>query len=356
MATMEDPNWEGRRTMPGLTTFAVKVRGRLGRLKRRAERRWAGAVVAGELPLWSVERRAHYRGRLFMDGWIFHNHHDVTSLAIRLPNGEVIEAEGYGQESLEVAALHGDRATNCRFSLSVTIEDAEDARQSTLICRLKGAMPVVLDNLDRNLLADPFHQVWPHFHELVRAKQSPKVLEIGSRARSGNVNVEWLPDDASYVGFDVLDGPNVDVVGDAHRLASYFPDASVDAIYSVSTIEHLAMPWKAVLEMNAILKPGGLVFAATHQTWPVHDDPWDFWRFSSYTWKVLFNTASGFEIVEVAMGERASVVADFLTPAAMKMDLQPAFLGSAVIARKVSGTDLRWDVDPDLFAEAEYPG
>lgn len=216
--------------------------------------------------------------------------------------------------------------------------------------------PVALaENLNRNLGADPFNQLYLQFHEMVRSLGAPTIVEVGSRARSGNVHVGWLPKDATYTGFDVRDGPNVDLVGDAHKISDYFPNSSVDAIFSLSTIEHLAMPWKAVVEMNSILKIGGLMFVGTHQTWPVHDAPWDFWRFSSYTWRTLFNEATGFEIVDVAMGERASVVADFLTPATAGLDLQPAFLGSSVIARKVGSTDLDWDVDPSMTTDSDYP-
>jgi hypothetical protein len=34
---------------------------------------------------------------------------------------------------------------------------------------------------------------------------------------------------------------------------------------------------KVALEMNRIMKTGGLVMLATHQTWPLHEVPWDFW-------------------------------------------------------------------------------
>lgn len=305
--------------------------------------------------MWSVEHASHFRGHFYVDGWAFHPRRRIKWVALDFPGGTRTKVGGYGQPSPDVAAHHGAPATDCRFSFRVAVPDPHEARNASLVFGLGRGSEASVSDLSRNLGRDPFHQLFPRFQELVRAFPAAQIVEIGSRARSGNVNIDWLPSDASYVGFDVRDGPNVDVVGDAHHISRHFPPASVDAIYSVSTVEHLAMPWKAVLEMNAILKPGGLVFAGTHQTWPVHDEPWDFWRFSSYSWSTLFNAATGFELVDVTMGERASVVADFVTEATAWLDYQPAFLGSSVIARKIASTDLTWDVDLGIATEHEYP-
>ena len=47
------------------------------------------------------------------------------------------------------------------------------------------------------------------------------------------------------------------------------------------------MPWKAILEINAVLAEGGLLFVATHQSWPPHELPWDFWRYSPAAFQAL---------------------------------------------------------------------
>jgi hypothetical protein len=57
---------------------------------------------------------------------------------------------------------------------------------------------------------DPVHAVFHRFVEEVNALERPRVLEIGSRARSGNVQTHRFPR-AEYVGFDVLAGENVQV-------------------------------------------------------------------------------------------------------------------------------------------------
>lgn len=49
--------------------------------------------------------------------------------------------------------------------------------------------------------------------------QNLRILEIGSREVTGASSARKLFFNAKYVGFDYYPGPNVDVVGDAHKLS-----------------------------------------------------------------------------------------------------------------------------------------
>ena len=129
------------------------------------------------------------------------------------------------------------------------LPDAEEARQATLILRGRKS-EVVIEDPTEELATDPINQLFPRFQEMVGAIDSPTVVEIGARARSGTLNNAWLPNGAKYIGFDIVDGPNVDLVGDAHDIARHFEAASIDAVFSISTLEHLAMPWKIVAQLN----------------------------------------------------------------------------------------------------------
>jgi hypothetical protein len=203
---------------------------------------------------------------------------------------------------------------------------------------------------------DQYHVLTSGFVSDLRASAPDfRVLEIGSRARSGHVRREMLGD-VDYVGVDIVDGPNTDVVADAHELSRHFEPESFDAVFSFSTFEHLAMPWKVAVEINKVLKVGGKVLVASHQTFPLHDAPWDFWRFSDSAWRSLFNRSTGFDIVATAMGESASIVAHLLHEATRTLETQPAYIGSAVVAVKVGPTDLAWDVPISVISDQMYPG
>jgi 2-polyprenyl-3-methyl-5-hydroxy-6-metoxy-1,4-benzoquinol methylase len=53
----------------------------------------------------------------------------------------------------------------------------------------------------------------------------------------------------------------VDIVGDAHKLSSYFENGKqFDIVFSSAVFEHFAMPWIVATEIAKILKVGGFVF------------------------------------------------------------------------------------------------
>lgn len=135
------------------------------------------------------------------------------------------------------------------------------------------------------------------FFQRVRALPRSRVLEIGSRRIVAPISKGRLGPCAEYVGLDVMEGPNVDVVGDVHDLGPHFEPEQFDAVVSYSVFEHVAMPWKAALEISRILKPGGLVYIATHHDFPIHELPWDFWRFGFDALPTAFSPALGFRLV-----------------------------------------------------------
>lgn len=203
-----------------------------------------------------------------------------------------------------------------------------------------------------------FHELFQEFQETVRGMTEPVVVEIGARDVMGVVRRDLFPTAKRFVGFDIHPGRGVDVVGDAHRLSTFFEASSVDAVFSASVFEHLVFPWKVVLEINRVLKPGGYVFLSTHPTWPAHELPWDFWRFPVAGISNLFIPQTGFELVAASEGlpcRAYSLVPDAPTRLLYRYTMN---MGVAVIARKTGDYDperLRWDIDIRSVVESEYP-
>jgi SAM-dependent methyltransferase len=207
--------------------------------------------------------------------------------------------------------------------------------------------------LHRRRPDDPYHAVFDDFIALANDRGPIRVLELG--ARGAQVDPR-LTNVSEYVGFDIHAGPNVTVTGDAHEL-SRLVEGPFDAIYAISTFEHLAMPWKVVLEINAVLAEGGLLCIATHQTWPPHELPWDFWRFSPAAFQALLNPHTGFEIVRAELGLPAVVVPMVRDTGMRGLHRSEASLGTSVVARKRSAPrpDLRWDLTAADVIASEYP-
>lgn len=89
--------------------------------------------------------------------------------------------------------------------------------------------------------------------------------------------------------------PNVDVVGDAHRLP--FSANSIGALHCEAVLEHLERPERAVAEMFRVLRPGGYVFAATPFLQAFHGYPDHFQNFTLAGHTALF-ARSGFDVID----------------------------------------------------------
>ena len=109
---------------------------------------------------------------------------------------------------------------------------------------------------------------------------------------------------SKFIGVDVHMAGNVDVAGDAHYLHELIGEASVDGVFSMAVMEHLSFPWLFAASVNRTLRLGGLTFHLTHQSFPIHEEPNDFWRFSDNALRILFGPELGFEIVSAGMHNR----------------------------------------------------
>lgn len=205
---------------------------------------------------------------------------------------------------------------------------------------------------------DPYHQVFPEFQTLVQGIPAPVVLEIGARNVSGVTRRQLFPSAGRYIGFDIHSGEGVDVVGDAHQLANHFAPNSIDAVMAFSVFEHLVFPWKVILEINRVLKPGGYVFVATHPTWPAHELPWDFWRYPMAGLVHLFIRDTGFEVIRAAEGLPCKLYSLVTDPPTRALYLFHLNMGVAVLARKICDYDsarLKWEIDVRQAVRSQYP-
>jgi SAM-dependent methyltransferase len=107
------------------------------------------------------------------------------------------------------------------------------------------------------------------------------VLDLGAGLRPF---ADLLP--GRTIALDHRARPDVDLIGDAHRLP--FRDATFDAIVCTEVFEHLLDPPTAANEMIRVLKPGGRLALTTRFCFPLHDRPGDYWRFTPYTLARLF--------------------------------------------------------------------
>jgi SAM-dependent methyltransferase len=185
-----------------------------------------------------------------------------------------------------------------------------------------------------------------------------KILEIGSREVTGPSAARNRFLNAQYVGFDYYPGPNVDVVGDAHKLSFYFDD-KFDIIFSSAVFEHFAMPWVVATEIAKLLKIGGIVFIETHFSYSSHERPWHFFQFSDMGLKSLFSLALGFECIEAGMsnpivGRFSSLADDYLRYLPVKgLYCHSEYLGRKI--REVTHFDWNTVELEQIVGHTKYP-
>lgn len=224
----------------------------------------------------------------------------------------------------------------------------------------------ILSRFDKRFLAKNVpmsdrisHRNWQQYLYEIGNKPGMRILEIGSREVTGASRTREAFSKAEYTGFDFYPGRNVDVVGDAHKLSSYFSGQQFDIIYSSACFEHFAMPWVVATEITKLLKVGGLVFVETHFSFSAHERPWNFFQFSDMGMKALFSPALGIECIETGMSN--PIVGRFSSLADEYLRLKPVhglychveFLGRKI--KQVNDFDWNSVELPQLVGDTTYP-
>jgi hypothetical protein len=339
-----------------------------------ARLRWAVAIIRGR-HLWRppsgssragapqqdgllcvVDRFSVFQGSVRLAGWVFLPGSVLQAAELQMPGGNRYPLSRFRLSSPDLGKIYGPGASHSRFdqTLSVT-ESLDEVAHATLVLRFDGREPRYVTDLGGDHQDDGAHALYRRFLAMLAEKGEGKLLEIGSRARSGIVQTSHVPANWTYTGVDLIEGPNVDVVGDAHRLSQLLTEPRFDAVVSISVLEHILMPWRFVIELNRVLNPGAIGFMSSHQSWPLHDQPWDFWRFSDTAWAALFNQATGFEVLATGLGERAYMVAEKIHPITAHREDHPVWGISAVLFRKIGDTQLDWPVEPEDVIHTSYP-
>jgi SAM-dependent methyltransferase len=100
----------------------------------------------------------------------------------------------------------------------------------------------------------------------------------------------------NYIGCDIMQSHQnvVDIICPATKLN--FENNTFDTVFSTQVIEHVEDHQAMVSEASRVLKFNGIAIFTIPFCWELHEEPYDFFRFSKYGIKYLFEK-NGFEIV-----------------------------------------------------------
>jgi SAM-dependent methyltransferase len=101
-----------------------------------------------------------------------------------------------------------------------------------------------------------------------------------------------------YIGCDIVqsDLECVDVLCEANNIP--LPSGSFDTAFSTQVIEHVADHNGLVAEAFRLIKPGGYFILSGPMSWPLHEEPYDYFRFTSHGFRYILEKA-GFEVKEI---------------------------------------------------------
>jgi SAM-dependent methyltransferase len=107
---------------------------------------------------------------------------------------------------------------------------------------------------------------------------------------------EWLRCIDAYVGVDVYDGPEVDVLINP-KTPWPVESGAFDSVLCTQVLEHVADIDLVVREIRRVLKPGGMLVVSVPFAYNEHGGPDDYRRLSIYGVRELF--APDYEILEI---------------------------------------------------------
>ena len=159
---------------------------------------------------------------------------------------------------------------------------------------------------------DPLHLVRRVLRKAVAERlhyTQGRLLDLGCGERPYS---DLFPHVELYVALDIAPYGDVDVCANAEALP--FRDGAFDTVLCTELLEHVPEPSRVLAEVSRVLQAGGHLLLTSPQTWGLHGEPYDYYRYTCYGLRYQAER-SGLEVMEVAptsglWGTTAQRVAD----------------------------------------------
>ena len=144
-----------------------------------------------------------------------------------------------------------------------------------------------------------------------------RALNVGSKS------VRITPD---CVNLDIVGGPEVDIVGDAHALGSVFEPESFDTVVLAAVLQYCERPHAVIAQAAHVLKPRGTLLIDAPFLQPYCRDRDDLWRFTVDGLRYLCR--QHFDVLEATTAIPAGPALAFAAEAALR-GTNPSAIGRA---------------------------
>ncbi len=136
------------------------------------------------------------------------------------------------------------------------------------VTRMAHHVPAGTDVLDAGAGEAPYRELFAHCHYVTA--DWPQSVHKGGRAADISASLQELP----------------------------VPSGSFDAVLCTQVLEHVDEPLAVLCELHRVLRPSGELWLTVPLVWPLHEEPYDFFRYTSYGLRHILIRA-GFDPVEV---------------------------------------------------------
>lgn len=129
--------------------------------------------------------------------------------------------------------------------------------------------------------------LYPFLHtEFNKIKSGQRVLIIGAGGKINNILNEYsINNNFNIISFDISSKRNPDILGD---ICTYdFNCEKFDVVVIAEVLEHLHSPHLAINNIKNILSDNGRLILTVPFIFPIHDRPYDYYRYTKYGLKFL---------------------------------------------------------------------
>jgi SAM-dependent methyltransferase len=126
-------------------------------------------------------------------------------------------------------------------------------------------------------------------------KEGYKILEIGSGTKSRKKQFK----NAKFTATDIILNYGVDSVQDVTNLK--LKDKEFDLVLCENVLEHIYNHQKAIKEMYRVLKKGGKTFIVTPFSFPLHDEPYDYFRYTRHSYEKMLSIFKKVSIKQIPL-------------------------------------------------------
>jgi len=117
------------------------------------------------------------------------------------------------------------------------------------------------------------------------------ILDVGAYDVNGSLKdmvMKFNP--RLYVGVDIREGPNVDIVCDISDIEHLFEMESFDVVICTEVLEHVENWRVAIDNLRQVVKSGGFILITVPTIgFPYHGYPNDYWRFTLDNFRDIFS-------------------------------------------------------------------